>query len=217
MQQNALIILAVLVIAIIIVTIFRSFTEDAKAQSDLDRYLSEPMTPGQIGRFYERYVGHLYENDGHDVTYYGAIKGYSDYGRDLIVKTPTETLIIQTKCWSKRRSVHEKDIYQLFGTMTHFKLTQEDQKRKTRAVFYTTSQFTSLAKQAAQVLGVELRVEKLNRSYPMIKCSITPMGDKIYYLPFDNAYDRVKINRQRDEHFVRTVNQAVKKGFKRAS
>ena len=216
-MQHALIILAIVVIAIITFMIIRSFSADGRAQEDLDRYLSEPMSPAMIGRFYERYVGHLYENDGHEVVYYGAIKGFSDYGRDLIVTTPVETLIIQTKCWSKRRSVHEKDIYQLFGTMTHVKLTQENPKRKTRAVFYTTSQFTSLAKQAATALGVELRVERLNRTYPMIKCSVTPMGDRIYYMPFDHGYDLVKIDRQRDEHFVKTVDQAVKKGFKRAA
>jgi Restriction endonuclease. len=216
-MQYALIISGMLVVAIVLIAILRSFTSDARAQKDLDRYLSEPMSSNEIGRFYERYIGHLYEKEGYDVIYYGAIKGYSDFGRDLIVSSDDEVLIIQAKCWSRNKAIHEKEIYQLFGTMTHFNLTSEKNGRRTKAVFYTTAQFTSLAKQAAAVLGVELRTERLNRTYPMIKCSITPSGDKIYYLPTDNVYDRVKINVDLDEHFVRTVNQAVKKGFKRAS
>ncbi|UYL07429.1 restriction endonuclease [Bdellovibrio sp. SKB1291214] len=206
------IILAIVLVAIII---FRSFTDDSKAQDELDRFLSEPKSPRQVARLYERYVGHLFEKQGYDVAYLGALKGHADMGRDIIVTKPDEILVIHTKCWAKRRVVHDNDIYHLFGKMSHLKLTSEDPNRKTRAVMYSTSQYSSLAKQAASVLGVEIRTEKLNLSYPMIKCSISPIGEKVYYLPFDAVYDRVKVSR-RDEYFVRTVHEAVKKGFKRA-
>ncbi len=215
-MQFHLIALAVLIVAIFAVIAFRGFTADARAEDDLERFLSEPMSPRQRARFYERYVGHLFENQGYDVAYIGSLKGYTDHGRDIVVTTPEEILVIQTKCWSKRRVVHDNDIYQLFGKMSHLKQTSEDPKRKIRAVFFSTSQYSSLAKQAASALGVEIRTERLNLSYPMIKCSISPTGEKNYYLPFDPVYDRVQVKRERDEYFVRTVNQAVQKGFKRA-
>ncbi|WP_413576068.1 restriction endonuclease [Bdellovibrio sp. HCB290] len=215
-MQLQLVIFAVLIVALVSVVVLHSFTDDSIAQDDLDRFLSEPMSPRQMSRFYERYVGHLYESQGYDVAYLGALKGFADHGRDIVVTTPNEILVIQTRCWPRRRVVLDSDIYQLFGKMTHLKQTSKDPHREIRAVFYSTSQFSSLAKQAASSLGVETRMEKLNRSYPMVKCSISPTGEKNYYLPFDPVYDRVKIDRQRDEYFVRTVHQAVKKGFKRA-
>ncbi|QLY26421.1 restriction endonuclease [Bdellovibrio sp. KM01] len=215
-MQYHLVAFIILLVALVAIIAFRSVTRDSQVQDDLDHFLSEPMSPRQAARFYERYIGHIYENQGHDVAYLPGIKGYADHGRDIIVKTPSEILIIQTRAWGKRRVVHDNDIYQLFGKMTHLKVTSEDTNRNTRAIFYSTSNFSSLAKQAASALGVEIRTEKLNRSYPMIKCSVSPTGEKNYYLPFDPVYDRVKVDRRRDEHFVRTVDQAVKKGFKRA-
>ncbi|WP_413586996.1 restriction endonuclease [Bdellovibrio sp. HCB274] len=216
-MQYHLVAFVILLVALVAIFAFRSSTEDSQVQDDLDRFLNEPMSPRQAVRFYERYVGHIYESQGHEVAYLVGIKGYADHGRDIIVKTPTEILVIQTRALGRRRVVHENDIYQLFGKMTHHKNRSEDPNRNTRAIFYSTSNFSSLAKQAATALGVEIRTEKFNRSYPMIKCSVSPTGEKNYYLPFDPVYDRVRIDRQRDEHFVRTVHQAVKKGFKRAA
>ncbi|WP_210415686.1 restriction endonuclease [Bdellovibrio sp. ZAP7] len=215
-MQYHLVAFVILLVAVIAVFAFRSSTDDSQVQEDFDRFLNEPMSPRQAVRFYERYVGHKYENQGYDVSYLAGLKGHVDQGRDIIVKTPKEILVIQTRAFGRRRVVHDNDIYQLFGKMTHFKLTSVDPNRTTRAIFYSTSNFSSLAKQAASTLGVEIRTEKFNRTYPMIKCSVSPTGEKNYYLPFDPVYDRVKIDHKRDEHFVRTVHQAVKKGFKRA-
>lgn len=215
-MQYHVVAFAVLAVVLVAIIAFRNFTDDSKAQEELSRYLTEPMSPFQTRRFYERYIGHIYENQGYDVGYLAPLKGYTDHGRDIVVTTPNEILIVQAKCWSKRRVVHDNDIYQLYGKMMHFKMNSQDSTRNTRAVLYSTTQFSSLAKQAASALGVEIRTERINRSYPMVKCSVSPTGDKVYYLPFDPVYDRVKIDRRRDELFVRTVDQAVKKGFKRA-
>ncbi|MNK88210.1 hypothetical protein D3C87_1081650 [compost metagenome] len=68
----------------------------------------------------------------------------------------------------------------------------------------------------AEVLDVELRTELLDMSYPMIKCSTSRVGERQYYLPFDPNYDTIKIDRRKDEHFVKTVKEAVEKGFQRA-
>ena len=83
-------------------------------------------------------------------------------------------------------------------------------------MLYTSARYSDAAKDAARVQGVELKIEELNRSYPMIKCKVSADGEKIYYLPFDSFYDKVKIDLHRDEYFVQTVNEAVEKGFRRA-
>ncbi|MFZ1933506.1 MAG: hypothetical protein WCB27_25550 [Thermoguttaceae bacterium] len=55
-----------------------------KFQLALDRYWAREKNSWEIGRVYERYLGHLYENDGWRVTYHGILKGLEDFGRDLI-------------------------------------------------------------------------------------------------------------------------------------
>ncbi|WP_374076074.1 restriction endonuclease [Bdellovibrio bacteriovorus] len=213
----ALIILILVVLAVcIIILAKRLFNKDVRAQRALNKYVRRNFSTEEIGKFYERYIGHLYETEGHDVVYHGALNGYADLGRDLIVKCVDETLIVQTKCWSKNKLIQEKHIFQLFGTMTHFKLTSEKTGCPTKAVFYTTAKYSNIAKDAARVLGVELRTEELNRSYPMIKCSVSTFGEKFYYLPFDSDYDKIKIDLNRNEYFVKTVKEAVGKGFRRA-
>lgn len=205
-------------IVVIIIAIFfiRRNNTDRKAQRDLDKYLSQSFSPDEIGKFYERYIGHLYETDGYDVFYNGAVNGFADLGRDLIVKNGNDVLIVQTKCWSKNKVIQEKHIFQLFGSMTHFKLTSKYSVSSITARFYTTARYSDVAKEAARVLGVELRTEQLNRSYPIVKCNLNINGEKIYHLPFDPYYDKVKIDLKKDEYFVYTVKEAVQKGFRRA-
>lgn len=206
-------------VALVAFTIFiarRLFNKDARAQRELNRYLRSHLSTDEIGKFYERYIGHLYEIEGYDVRYNGALNGFSDLGRDLIIKYLDETLIIQAKCWAKNKLIQEKHIFQLFGTTTYFKLTSEKTGRQIKAVFYTTAKYSDVARDAARVLGVELRTEELNRFYPMIKCSVSANGEKQYYLPFDPNYDKVKIDLHRDEYFFKTVKEAVEKGFQRA-
>ncbi len=214
--KYVLIISIVVILAITIIIIVRRSNEDRKAQRELDRYLKQNLLPEEIGRFYERYVGHLYETEGFEVEYNGAISGFDDLGRDLIVKCVDEVLIVQTKCWARKKAIHEKHVFQLFGTMTHFKRTQKT-KIPTRAIIYTTAKYSEKTQEVAEVLGVELRILELNRSYPMIKCNTSSCGEKFYYLPFDMNYDKIKMDLHRDDLFALTVKEAVDKGFRRAA
>lgn len=202
----------------IVVLVIRHYrTVDARAQKALNEYLRQDLSATEIGRFYERFIGHLYETEGYDVLYNGAIQGYADLGRDIIARSVDEDLIIQAKCWSQGSVIHVSHVYQLYGTTKHYDVTVGQGKATTRAIFYTTAKFSDAAKSAAEDLGVELRFKKLDRNYPMIKCCISNEGDKVYYLPFDTNYDRVKVDLHREEYFVKTVKEAVKKGFKRAA
>jgi hypothetical protein len=208
-------ILAVIAVIAIFIAVKLS-DKNARAQKELDEYLSKDFSTHEIGKFYERYVGHLYEKKGHGVLYNGALNGVFDMGRDLIVESDDEVLVVQTKCWARHKLIQAKDIFQLFGTMTHFKLTAERAGRPVKAVFYSTSRFNSTAREVAKVLGVELKTEALNRRYPMVKCSVTIEGEKLFYLPFDAVYDRVKVEPHKNEFFAKSVQEAVNKGFKRA-
>lgn len=66
----------------------------------------------------------------------------------------------------------------------------------------------------ANRLGVPVKYIPLDLGYPMIKCNVN-QGNKIYHLPFDQQYDRVKIQHD-GEFYVKTVGEAERKGFRRA-
>lgn len=188
---------------------------DAVAQRNLDRYISQVSSAKEIGKTYERYIGYLYEKEGYNVAYNGAVNAFADMGRDLIVRSPHGVIITQTKCWAKFKLIQEKHIFQLFGSMTHFERTSLSGRRAIKAVFYTSSKYSEVAVRSAEILGVELRTRRLDISYPMVKCCVSPSGAKLYYLPFDAKYDRVKIDYRRGEYFVKTVKEAVERGFHR--
>lgn len=190
-----------------------SFEEIENNQAQLNAYLSKKLTNVDIGIRYERQVGYLLESQGYDVEYYGAINGVEDLGRDLIVKKDKEVWIVQTKCWASHM-IRAKHIYQLYGTMEHFRISQK-LNHIHKAIFYTTSTYDQSSKDAAKALKVELRTLE-QKQFPMIKCNINASGNKIYHLPFDEFYDKVKIKYSEGEFFAHTVAEAASKGFRRA-
>ena len=84
---------------------YRALPRQERFQKALDRYCSRKKTSLEIGREYERFVGYLYERDDYRVSYTGAIRGFEDYGRDLICKKGQTTEIVQCKCWSKQKII----------------------------------------------------------------------------------------------------------------
>jgi hypothetical protein len=95
--------LLVLTVSIVIYFfIKRKPDENKEAQRLLNEYLERDLSTSEIGLFYERYIGHLYEQKGYHVKFHGAVNGFEDLGRDLIVTGENEIFIIQAKCWSKR-------------------------------------------------------------------------------------------------------------------
>ncbi|MDR3898273.1 MAG: restriction endonuclease [Duodenibacillus sp.] len=194
---------------------YRSLSTTERNQLALDRYLSGKLGKVQIGRLYERYLGWLYEKNGYSVIYNGIEQGVEDMGRDLICSKPEETIIVQAKCWSQSKTIHEKHVYQLYGTMCTFKIEHPGVK-KVRAVLYLTTQLSPIARQAAAMLRIKVEENfSLDKGFPMIKCNIGKSGEKIYHLPFDQQYDKTQI-RNAGERYCTTVAEAEKYGFRRA-
>lgn len=190
-------------------------------QIALDRYLSKTLSPTAVGRLYERYLGYLYERDGWNVEYHGIIEGYEDLGRDLICTKGNDVLIVQAKCWSKVKLIHEKHIFQLFGTTQLYlmnKAVGDMFSPNVSAWFITTTSLSPVARKAAGWLKIDVKEGfELSKTYPMIKCNINQATKaKIYHLPFDQQYDRTKIVPAWGEFYAQPVADAEEKGFRRA-
>lgn len=182
----------------------------------LDRYLSGNLSKKEIGRFYERYIGYLYEKNGFNVEYFGIKQDYKDLGRDLICSKGDTIQIVQAKCWSENKTIRENFICQLFGTLNHFKKTNPG--KKVTATLITSTQLSQVAKEMADVLKISYQENfMLDKQYPLIKCNISNRNqEKIYHLPFDQQYDNIKIEPEKGEFYVSTIQEAEAKGFRRA-
>jgi len=203
-------------------------------QKALDKYWNRDKKPWQIGRDYERYIGYLYEETGWKVSYFGAIKRLEDLGIDLICTKQNKIEIVQCKYWSKKKGypIRESHISQLFGTTVRYYLKhccEKDNKIQfelypellnkgnIKAVMFTSTELSETAKEFAKILGVKVKNYYMNYSYPSIKCNVSrDGGTKIYHLPFDQQYDKILIEPEKGELYVRTVKEAENLGFRRA-
>lgn len=195
---------------------YRKLGTEDKNQLALDRYWKRPKSKWQVGKMYERYIGYLYERDGYDVEYVGIFKGFEDLGRDIIARKGHEIIVVQCKNWSKFRTIYEKHIFQFFGTVFQFR--DANASKEVKAVFATTTELSDVARRFAQELHIDLKENfKMDKNYPSIKCNISKVdGAKIYHLPFDQQYDKVKIEPKKGEFYCSTTLEAAKHGFRRA-
>lgn len=184
-----------------------------KYQRALDRYKNRHKSDWEVGIEYERFVGYQYEAQGYRVDYHGALMGKQDMGRDLIAIKGNERLAIQCKRWASEKEIHENHIFQLYGSAVQ--LTVESGEKYT-PVFITTTKLSEVAKKCADYLSISVAENYAYKDYPMIKCNISSSGEKIYHLPFDQQYDRVRIIPGSGETYTSTVAEAERLGFRRA-
>lgn len=195
---------------------YRKLTPVERNQMALERFWKRPKSKWLLGRIYERYVGYLFEQKGYLVEYTGIFHGYEDLGRDLVCSKGNEIVVIQCKYWSQFKTIYEKHIFQFFGTVFQYK--DENPRKKVKAIFYTTTELSELARRFAHELSIELEEKlKMPKSYPCIKCNISQVdGTKIYHLPFDQQYDNTKIEIDKGEFYCETAKEAEEAGFRRA-
>lgn len=210
--------LAAIVVSFVLFALYRrtkkpSYKYDDQIESDTEE--KESLSSYQIGLMYERYIGYFFESNGYDVEYNGAKNKFKDMGRDLIVCKDDEMFIIQTKYWKKFKKISENHIFQLYGSLIHFRRTSENKFPTCKAIFYTTAKYSESVEEVAQVLGIELRTKKFDESYPNIKCHHTKNGYKIFLLPEDKSYDQIKMNIQNGDRYVYKKQEALDFGFRR--
>lgn len=194
---------------------YKNLPNSEKYQLALERYWKNRKSKWQIGRDYERYVGYLYEAEGYKVVYQGAIEGFNDLGRDIIAYKDKSIEIVQCKYWSKEKTIHEKHIFQLYGTMIAYEL--DNPRKNVVGVLVTSTTLSDRARQFAKKLNIKVREMFCLVNYPCIKCNISRRdGTKIYHLPFDQQYDKVCIELNRGERYVSSVSEAEALGFRRA-
>ena len=151
-------------------------------------------------------------------------------GRDLICRSNSsqklcETHIVQCKCWSSNKMIHEKHITQLYGTTIEYaisngiKIENGILPKNLKPVLITSTRLSDTARAFANSLGVVYHENVVLpceiHSYPRIKCN-QRSGNKIYHLPFDQMYDRTIINESQGDFYAFTVAEAEAKGFRRA-
>lgn len=185
----------------------------------------------EIGRLYERYIGYTYEQEGWKVTFKGILDGLQDLGRDLICEKGNNIEIVQAKCWSRRKTIHVKHIYQLHSSMRHYRYQLRHAYREAghtrretseymksldiKTVLCCTTELSDEALDVAKYEKVDVREIALDKDYPMIKCNINlSTNERIYYLPFDHHYDQVIIGNVDGEFYAKTINEAEDKGFR---
>lgn len=191
-----------------------SLSTSERNQLALDRYnTSHQKTKWQIGRDYELYVGSIYQKKGYSVDYSGSRLRYDDLGRDLLVRKGLNTIIIQCKYWSKEKQIHEKHVFQLYGTSICYKLDHPFETVK--CMLITNAEYTQTAYAFAKKMDVTMVSNFPLGSFPQIKCNIGNSGEKIYHLPMDQQYDSVVISKP-NEFFASTVAEAEQAGFRRA-
>ena len=215
---------------------YKKLSSIERNQMALDRYLrNRNKSKWAIGRDYEMYVGYLYEQAGYSIEYKGILDGFEDLGRDIIARKDDEVCIIQCKYWAHYKEIHEKHIFQLFGTtmeywIKNFKNQQTPKnfkefakilnENKLRPIFFTSVKLSLKAREMAKALSIELREEEPLGEFPRIKCNINcdEFGDKtkIYHLPMDQQYDRTIIGNVQGEFCAFTVKEAEDAGFRRA-
>jgi hypothetical protein len=110
-----------------------------------------------IGDKYEKHIAESYytfNDEGWTVEYFGINKRLEDLGRDLIATRENETVIIQCKCWAQPAIIHERHIFQLYGTLSLYKL--EHPSENVSGTFFASTTLSEEAKHAANVLGIKV-------------------------------------------------------------
>ena len=215
---------------------YKSLPSVKRNQMALDRYLkNRNKSKWAIGRDYEMYVGYLYEQKGYSVKYIGIIDGFDDLGRDVVAKKDDEVCIIQCKRWAQYKEIHEKHIFQLFGTTMEYWIKNFKQSRKPKTfkefskilgekklkpIFFTSTKLSDRSRVMAQALSIEIIEEEPLGDFPRIKCNINTdkfgKKTKIYHLPMDQQYDKTIIGDHKGEFSAFTVKEAESAGFRRA-
>ncbi len=131
--------------------------------------------------------------------------------------------IIQCKRWSRHKTIPEAAIFQLFGSCVSYYVEKwgylpsdfDSLYRAVQPYIYSTTEVNQGIRDIALLMGIKIEDSVRAEDWPMIKCNIAADGERIFHLPMDQQYDRVKLLK-RGECYVDTVAEAEALGFRRA-
>lgn len=205
---------------------YNSLSDVEKYQLSLNRYKERPRANAWIaGVEYEMYCSYLLKQKGFTVVENGIIKKREDMGRDIIAYKNGNTYIIQCKRYSLQKKggtnnyIHENVICQLYGTTIEYAISNPDNtlfaaQNKIIPVLCTTGKLSEMAEAFAERLHVKVIYRDMGE-YPMIKCNINNVGERIYHLPFDQQYWNTRIEKP-GEFYAWSVKEAEEARFRRA-
>lgn len=200
---------------------YQQLSSAQKSDLALKRYNERRKGIRRIGYDYELFCGYWMRMQMfcHSIIQYGEQQGKADHGRDIIAFNGSITYIVQCKRWSDNKRIHEKHIFQLFGSTVQYCIQNNipvtEIGNHIIPLFLTTTTFSVDAERFAKELNVQT-ITLPQGDFPQIKCNIGSDGTKIYHLPFDQQYDRVVINHHSGEYYAWTAEDAESKGFRRA-
>ena len=172
----------------------------------------------EIGRDYERFIACKYTRMGYRVISRGILLGKSDGGIDLIARKEHEILLIQCKYWGRGKIIHENCVTKLDGSSHLYQLENQCEREDVTPVLVTNISLDYVAKQKADLLGVSYVERCFMTDYPRVKCCTfrgrNGQEIKLYFLPFDEAYDYVDIESEKT-FYAFSVAEAVYRGFHR--
>ena len=102
----------------------------------------------------QRFVGYRYGKNGSNVKYHGIAKGLDDLGRDIIARRSGAIEVVQCKRWSIQKTIHEQHVFQLFGTVTAYRIDRPGDPVSGK--FVTTTRLSERALQFARQLGLDV-------------------------------------------------------------
>lgn len=178
-----------------------------KKSLDKDQIISE------IGARYERYIGYLYETNGYMVDFNGIVAGKKDDSVDIIAKKGKELILIQCKNVKNENTIHIRHIRQFNDKFGEIKA--KNPHKNVMAYFYSTNNnLSEEARLRLQETEIIHTIVPYDNNYPLIKCNIGKEGSKIYHLPAIGMYDRIKIEINKGECYVNSVEEAEALGFR---
>jgi hypothetical protein len=118
------------------------------------------------------------------------------------------------KRWAQRKTIHEKHVFQLFGTVVACRI--ENVGKEVTGTFTTTTTLSERAHQFAEQPDIRVEEAVALDDYPRIKCNVARSGERIYHLPLDQQYDATIVEPERGECWASTCAEAEELGFRRA-
>ncbi len=116
---------------------------------------------------------------------------------------------------TKDKIIHEKHLFQLYGTCIVYGI-ENNLQNPPYGVFITSCALSETARKVADALRLHVRQHIPIKDYPCIKCNVGKEKEKIYHLPFDQQYDKIKMTKGNGCFYAATVAEAEAAGFRRA-